>query len=80
MYKILTFQKYIVKLLAEELSKLELSELEILCAQVAIYSFFEHQEPLEKIYFAILDYCEDSQKLNLLIPKIEDFYSQILNS
>ena len=80
MDKILSFQRFIVELLPVELPKLNLSELEILGAQVALYSFFEDQKPLEEIYFEILDYCDDNEKLSGLLPKIENFYSQTLDS
>ena len=80
MEKIISFQRFIIELLAVQLPKLNLSELEVLGSQVAIYSYFENNNSLEKIYFEILDYCDENEKLSVLLPKIEDFYSQTLDS
>lgn len=72
------FLSDVYTILKEELKPLGLTEVEELGIKSSIYSIFEQHNDLEMIFYELLDYLDDNERLHGLIPKIEKQYESLI--
>lgn len=72
------FLSEIYVILKEELKSLGLTEVEELNIKSSIYYIFEQHNDLEMIFYELLDYLDDNERLHGLIPKIEKQYESLI--
>lgn len=75
--KIDQFQSFVSLLLKERLEQSSLSSQEKLGIKMAILHIFEKNFDPQEILYELLDYLEDEVELPDLIPKIENYFSNL---